>query len=91
MTPALVDNIPADVIDGMKQANALPYLGEPEDIAHAMVYLASGRISLHDGADPGGRRRTHQQESARDRPFVDVELNQLRQPLGPAPRTSMDP
>eukprot|EP01133_Synstelium_polycarpum_P015731 gene15732-18690_t len=40
MTPALVDNIPADVIDGMKQANALPYLGEPEDIAHAMVYLA---------------------------------------------------
>ncbi|MFE5642247.1 SDR family NAD(P)-dependent oxidoreductase [Rhodococcus sp. NPDC056516] len=41
MTPALVDNIPADVIDGMKQANALPYLGEPEDIAHAMVYLAS--------------------------------------------------
>jgi len=41
MTPALVDNIPADVIDSMKQANALPYLGEPEDIAHAMVYLAS--------------------------------------------------
>ena len=41
MTPALVDNIPADVIEGMKQANALPYFGEPEDIAHAMVYLAS--------------------------------------------------
>ncbi|WP_031330806.1 SDR family NAD(P)-dependent oxidoreductase [Rhodococcus erythropolis] len=41
MTPALVDNIPTDVIDGMKQANALPYLGEPEDIAHAMLYLAS--------------------------------------------------
>lgn len=41
MTPALVDNIPADVIEGMKQTNALPYLGEPEDIAHAMVYLAS--------------------------------------------------
>ncbi|MFF1942857.1 SDR family NAD(P)-dependent oxidoreductase [Rhodococcus qingshengii] len=41
MTPALVDNIPADVIDGLKQANALSYLGEPEDIAHAMVYLAS--------------------------------------------------
>lgn len=41
MTPALVENVPADVIEGMKQANALPYLGEPEDIAHAMVFLAS--------------------------------------------------
>jgi NAD(P)-dependent dehydrogenase (short-subunit alcohol dehydrogenase family) len=41
LTPALVNNIPADVIEGMKQANALPYLGQPEDIANAMVYLAS--------------------------------------------------
>lgn len=41
MTPALVDNVPADVIESIKRANALPYLGEPEDIAHAMVFLAS--------------------------------------------------
>ncbi|KJF24099.1 SDR family NAD(P)-dependent oxidoreductase [Rhodococcus sp. AD45-ID] len=49
MTPALVDNIPADVIEGMKQANALPYLGEPEDIAHAMVYLASDESRYMSG------------------------------------------
>lgn len=40
MTPALRDNLPAQAIDALRGHNALPYLGEPEDIAQAMLFLA---------------------------------------------------
>lgn len=40
-TPALQDNLPPDVLDNLKQTNALPYFGSPEDIGHTMVFLAS--------------------------------------------------
>ncbi|MFB6893319.1 SDR family NAD(P)-dependent oxidoreductase [Kitasatospora sp. NPDC056327] len=56
MTPALRDNLPAEVIDSLLACNALPYLGSPEDIAHAMVFLASeesryltGQLLVIDG------------------------------------------
>lgn len=56
MTPALRDNLPQDVIDDLLRINALPYLGEPEDIAHTMVFLASdesryltGQLIVVDG------------------------------------------
>lgn len=41
MTPALRDNLPADVIAEIRHHNALDIIGMPEDIGWAMVYLAS--------------------------------------------------
>lgn len=41
MTPALADNLPAEEIEGIRTHNALPYLGEPEDVANLMLFLAS--------------------------------------------------
>lgn len=41
LTPALQDNLPQDVVDDLLRINALPYLGRPEDIGNAMVFLAS--------------------------------------------------
>lgn len=41
MTPALRDNLPADVIADIRSHNALDLIGAPEDIGWAMVYLAS--------------------------------------------------
>lgn len=41
MTPALRDNLPAEAIESIRSHNALPFIGDPEDIAHAMVFLAS--------------------------------------------------
>ncbi|MCZ2526643.1 SDR family NAD(P)-dependent oxidoreductase [Streptomyces sp. NPDC059506] len=56
MTPALQDNLPADVVAALEEANALPYLGRPEDIGHTMVFLASdesryltGQLLVVDG------------------------------------------
>ncbi|QTR03943.1 SDR family oxidoreductase, partial [Saccharothrix algeriensis] len=69
MTPALEDNLPDDVIEALKGGNALPYLGSPEDIGHAMVFLASdesryltgqllvidGGMTMQSSAAPGRR------------------------------------
>ncbi|MGE2832715.1 SDR family NAD(P)-dependent oxidoreductase [Mycobacterium sp. SMC-4] len=41
MTPALRDNLPADMIADIRSHNALDLIGAPEDIGWAMVYLAS--------------------------------------------------
>lgn len=49
MTPALRDNLPADVVAGIRAANALDMLGSPEDIGHAMVYLASDESRYMSG------------------------------------------
>ncbi|MEV8635054.1 SDR family NAD(P)-dependent oxidoreductase [Streptosporangium sp. NPDC051023] len=56
VTPALLANLPQDVVDGLKRTNALPYLGSPEDIGHTMVFLASdesryltGQLLVVDG------------------------------------------
>ncbi|OUC97016.1 SDR family NAD(P)-dependent oxidoreductase [Streptosporangium minutum] len=56
MTPALMDNLPAEVIEALKGYNALPYLGAPEDIGYTMVFLASdesryltGQLLVVDG------------------------------------------
>ncbi|MEV4097476.1 SDR family NAD(P)-dependent oxidoreductase [Streptosporangium saharense] len=55
-TPALLDNLPQNVVDDLKRINALPYLGTPEDIGHVMVFLASdesryltGQVLVVDG------------------------------------------
>lgn len=69
MTPALENNLPADVITALKRGNALPYLGVPEDIGHTMVFLASdesryltgqllvvdGGMTMQSSAAPGRR------------------------------------
>ena len=69
VTPALEDNLPASVVDSLKQGNALPYLGAPEDIGHTMVFLASdesryltgqllvvdGGMTMQSSAAPGRR------------------------------------
>ncbi|MFC9468373.1 SDR family NAD(P)-dependent oxidoreductase [Streptomyces coelicoflavus] len=69
MTPALANNLPDSVIEGLKQGNALPYLGSPEDIGHTMVFLASdesryltgqllvvdGGMTMQSSAAPGRR------------------------------------
>lgn len=41
MTPALRDNLPAEAIESIRGHNALPFIGAVDDIAHAMLYLAS--------------------------------------------------
>ena len=41
MTPALRDNLPADVVEDILNHNALDFIGVPEDIADAMLFLAS--------------------------------------------------
>jgi NAD(P)-dependent dehydrogenase (short-subunit alcohol dehydrogenase family) len=41
MTPALRDNLSADVIADIRSHNALDLIGAPKDIGWAMVYLAS--------------------------------------------------
>ncbi|MET9290460.1 SDR family NAD(P)-dependent oxidoreductase [Streptomyces sp. NPDC003077] len=69
MTPALANNLPTDVIEALKQGNALPYLGTPDDIGHTMVFLASdesryltgqllvvdGGMTMQSSAAPGRR------------------------------------
>lgn len=56
MTPALADNVPAATIEGIRAHNALPFIGEPDDIANAMLFLASdesryitGQVLVVDG------------------------------------------
>lgn len=41
MTPALQNNLSSEAIESIRSHNALPFIGAPEDIAHAMVFLAS--------------------------------------------------
>lgn len=69
VTPALENNLPEGVIESLKQGNALPYLGSPEDIGHTMVFLASdesryltgqllvvdGGMTMQSSAAPGRR------------------------------------
>ncbi|MDO5739848.1 MAG: SDR family NAD(P)-dependent oxidoreductase [Ornithinimicrobium sp.] len=56
MTPALRDNLPAEMIEGIRKHNALPFIGSPEDVANLMVFLASpesryitGQLMVVDG------------------------------------------
>ncbi|RVW08100.1 SDR family oxidoreductase [Prescottella agglutinans] len=49
MTPALRDNLPADVIADIRHHNALDMIGDPEDIGWAMVYLASDESRYMSG------------------------------------------
>lgn len=56
MTPSLADNLPAEMIEGIRTHNALPFIGEPQDVADAMVFLASsqsryitGQVLVVDG------------------------------------------
>lgn len=49
MTPALRDNVPADVIADIRHHNALDLIGDPEDIGWAMVYLASDESRYMSG------------------------------------------
>lgn len=41
MTPSLRDNLPAELIEQIRTHNALPFIGEPDDIANVMLFLAS--------------------------------------------------
>lgn len=49
MTPALRDNLPAEVVESIRQNTSLQSIGEPDDIAHAMVYLASDEARYTTG------------------------------------------
>lgn len=41
MTPALQNNLSTEIIEEIRGHNSLPFIGAPEDIASAMVFLAS--------------------------------------------------
>lgn len=56
MTPSLQDNLSADTIEAIRGHNALPFIGVPDDIAQAMLFLASeesryvtGQVLVVDG------------------------------------------
>lgn len=56
MTPALRDNLPPEAIESIRGHNALPFIGQPEDIAQTMLFLASdesryttGQVLVVDG------------------------------------------
>lgn len=49
MTPALRDNLSADVIADIRSHNALDFIGAPEDIGWAMVYLAADESRYMSG------------------------------------------
>lgn len=41
MTPALKNNLSPEMVESIRSHNALPFIGEPQDIAQAMLFLAS--------------------------------------------------
>jgi NAD(P)-dependent dehydrogenase (short-subunit alcohol dehydrogenase family) len=41
MTPSLRDNLPAEMVEDIRRHNAVPFIGDPEDVAAVMVFLAS--------------------------------------------------
>jgi NAD(P)-dependent dehydrogenase (short-subunit alcohol dehydrogenase family) len=41
LTPAAAVNVPAELLNALRDSLLLPYFGEPDDIAHLVVYLAS--------------------------------------------------
>ncbi|MGO4694482.1 SDR family NAD(P)-dependent oxidoreductase [Paenibacillus sp. 2TAB26] len=41
LTPAAKNNMPSEVLDIFAKYNALPYHGEPDDIGHTVLFLAS--------------------------------------------------
>lgn len=56
MTPSLADNLPAETIEEIRSHNALPFLGDPVDVAQTMLFLASpearyitGQVLVVDG------------------------------------------
>ncbi|MGW6692642.1 SDR family NAD(P)-dependent oxidoreductase [Rhodococcus sp. NPDC054953] len=49
MTPALRDNVPAEVVADIRRHNPLNVIGDPEDIGWAMVYLASDESRYMSG------------------------------------------
>src|SRR5699024_1172564 len=60
MTPSLRDNLPTDIVNTIQRHTSLGEIGEPVDIAQAMVYLAShearyltGQCLVVDGGTTG--------------------------------------
>lgn len=49
LTPAAKNNMPAEVLDIFEKYNALPYHGEPDDIGHTVVFLASDESKFITG------------------------------------------
>lgn len=41
MTPSLQRNLPAEMVEEIRGHNALPFIGEPDDVANLMLFLAS--------------------------------------------------
>lgn len=49
LTPAAQDNMPLDVLNMFVKYNALPYHGEPDDIGHTVLFLASDESKFITG------------------------------------------
>ncbi|MFK0525240.1 SDR family NAD(P)-dependent oxidoreductase [Paenibacillus illinoisensis] len=49
LTPAAQDNMPLDVLNMFAKYNALPYHGEPDDIGHTVLFLASDESKFITG------------------------------------------
>ena len=45
------------MLGGVARMAPLHTVGRPEDVAHAVLYLASGRVALRHGTDPAPERR----------------------------------
>ncbi|RKP51479.1 SDR family oxidoreductase [Cohnella endophytica] len=49
LTPAAKNNMPSEVLDIFAKYNALPYHGEPDDIGHTVLFLASDEAKFITG------------------------------------------
>ncbi|WP_256759483.1 SDR family NAD(P)-dependent oxidoreductase [Cohnella sp. WQ 127256] len=49
LTPAAKNNMPPEVLDIFAKYNALPYHGEPDDIGHTVLFLASDESKFITG------------------------------------------
>ena len=63
LTPAALNNLPEETRKIFARHNALPYLGQPQDIASVVAFLASEDAQIPHRPNPRSRRRPDHSQS----------------------------